>query len=246
MVPAERMTGATLGRSGRRPRRGPAAPTGRELDHRIANSLQLAVDFLVFQQTRLTDPRARAALIDAAERLVAVGHLHRFLVDHGAEAADAAEEIDLERYFEELAALIAQSTGLRCRVDAEPIRAPASLAQQLGLAVNELATNAAKHAYLPGETGDLVIEARREAGGLRLTVADFGVGLGTGFDLAGPAEGLGLGIVGAIAREIGARLEARDGRGARFTLVVPLEPLALGAPPLSPSRSFAPPSPEDA
>ena len=51
----------------------------RELDHRLANSLQLAADFLIFEHTRVTDPQARAALIETAERLSAVGQMHRFL-----------------------------------------------------------------------------------------------------------------------------------------------------------------------
>lgn len=51
----------------------------RELDHRLANSLQLAADFLIFEHTRVTDPQARAALIATAERLSAVGQMHRFL-----------------------------------------------------------------------------------------------------------------------------------------------------------------------
>ncbi|MFL5295292.1 MAG: sensor histidine kinase [Phenylobacterium sp.] len=241
MVPAERTTGAPSNENWPGRRGGLGAPTGRELDHRIANSLQLAVDFLVFQQSGLSDPKARAALIGAAERLVAVGHLHRFL---GAQDATAAE-IDLEAYLETLAALIGQSTGLACRVHAEPVRVAPGVAQQLGMALNELALNAAKHAYAPGEAGELAIEARRDGADLRLTVADFGAGLPDGFDPEQAGSGLGLGIVGAIARQLGARLEAREEHGARFTLTLPAPPQAGHAAAASQTRSFAPPSAED-
>lgn len=199
-----------------------------ERDHRIANSLQLAVDFLLFQQAQLVDATARKALIEAAERLVAVGHLHRFLCAH-----DGEGEVDLAAFLEELAALIGQSTGLRCQAEVEPVRVSGEMAQHLGLAVNELAINAAKHAYGPGEAGDLVIQAGQDGERLRLSVADHGGGLGAGFDLDAPA-GLGLSILRAIVRDLGARIEAEDDHGARFTLLVPLPTAKRQV------RSFAP------
>jgi two-component sensor histidine kinase len=200
-----------------------------ELDHRIANSLQLAVDFLLFQHAQIADPVARRALIDAAERMVAVGHLHRFLCAH-----DGEGEVDLAPFLAELAALIGQSTGLRCAAEVESVRISGELAQQLGLAVNELAINAAKHAYHPGDPGDLRIHAHRRGERLVLSVADDGPGLGPGFDVDAPA-GLGFNILQAIARELGARLTAEDDHGARFTLTLPIPA------PRSLSRSFAPP-----
>ena len=211
-----------------RPPRGPApAP---ELDHRVANSLQLAVDFLVFQQARLTDPVARKALIEAAERLVAVGHLHRFLCAHQGD-----REVDLKLFLEALAALIGQSTGLRCSTEVEPLRVTATAAQQLGLLVNELAINAAKHAYPIGEPGELSIQAWREAERLRLAVADRGPGLPPGFDPA--LGGLGLDILRRLASQLQGVLQAESDGGARFVLTAPLP----SAP--SPSiRSFAPPA----
>ena len=58
----------------------------RELNHRIANSLQLAADMLIFEQLRSRDPAARAALEASRARLIAVGQLHRNLHDQGARA----------------------------------------------------------------------------------------------------------------------------------------------------------------
>ena len=210
-------------------------PGPRELDHRMANSLQLAADFLLLQWTRVRDPIARMALLDAAERLVAVGHLHRFLCDHA-----SAGEVDLRPFLEELAALIGQGTGLNCVAEADSILAPGELAQQLGLAVNELAINAAKHAYGRGAPGELMIRARREGERLRLTVSDHGVGLGEGFHVD-RSPGIGMGIVQAIARQLRATFEATSDGGACFTLLAPLPPR-----PGPPSRSFAPTEAGDA
>jgi len=200
-----------------------------ELDHRVANSLQLAVDFLLFQQAKLAEPAARKALIEAAERLVAVGHLHRFLAAH-----DGERDVDLKPFLEGLGALIEQSTGLACVADVESTRVPAGMAQQLGLAVNELATNAAKHAYPMGEPGELSIQAHRDGARLILTVADRGAGLAKGFDPS-QGDGLGLDILRRIVRQLHGRLQAETDAGARFTISLPAPSAAR------PVRSFAPP-----
>jgi two-component sensor histidine kinase len=222
---------------GATPRQGrPAAATldeRRELDHRLANSLQLAADFLIFAQLRVTDAQARTVLIETADRLSAVGQMHRFL------AVRRGPQVDLAAFLTELGELIAESTGLVCDVDAEPVELSGEIAQHLAIAVNELAMNAAKHAYPWGQRGPLHIACRLSGRGLRLIVADEGRGLGE--TLAGRRPGgLGMAIVQAVARQLNGLFEAASDNGARFTLTVPLPEPARPA-----SRSFAPPGPED-
>ncbi len=209
----------------------------RELDHRLANSLQLAADFLLFEHMRVTDFEARAALIATAERLSAVGQMHRFLA-----ARRQSSGVDLEPFLTELASLISESTGLACDVDSDPIEASGDIAQQLAIAVNELAMNTAKHAYPWGEFGPLHIVCRRRGQGLALTVSDEGRGLPPEFEAKRAAKNpsrLGMAIVEAIVRQLHGLLEVRNDGGAKFTLHIPL-------PSRTPtSRSFAPPSGRD-
>ena len=114
---------------------------------------------------------------------------------------------------------------------------PGETAQQLGIAINELAMNAAKHAYRQGEPGGLHVDCHRDGESLRLSVYDHGEGLGDGFNAEG-ATGLGLTIVKAVTRQLRGSLEAHDDHGARFTITIPLTAAIRPAPP----RSFAPPS----
>ena len=211
----------------------------RELDHRLANSLQLAADFLIFEHMRVRDPDARGALIATADRLSAVGQMHRFLA-----AGRHAGGVDLEVFLVELGALIGESTGLNCEVEAEAVTAPGELAQQLAIVVNELAMNAAKHAYPWGERGPLHITCRRQGARLVVVVADEGRGLArplAATTSSGPAPGgLGMTIVRAIVRQLGGHLTAENDGGARFTLSFPLAATAAAAP-----RSFAPPGADD-
>src|SRR6202012_1778217 len=112
---------------------------------------------------------------------------------------------------------IGESMGLVCDVDVEPIDVPGDIAQQLAIAVNELAMNAAKHAYPWGERGPLHIACRRLGGDrLRLTVADEGRGLGEA-SVGHRPGGLGMAMVQAVVRQLNGLFEAVTEHGARFT-----------------------------
>jgi two-component sensor histidine kinase len=195
----------------------------------MANSLQLAADFLIFEYARVSDPRAQDALMTASARLSAVGQLHRFLSGH-----DSRGPLDLAAYLGELGELVADSTGLTCKVDSDPCRLAGGAAQLLAIAINELAMNAAKHAYAPGAGGPLRIECRSGDARLRLSVADHGRGLPEGFDVE-RSKGLGMTIVSAVARQLGGLLTAVSDGGARFTLDIPAPRTVASSP-----RSFAP------
>src|ERR1041384_6525525 len=82
-----------------------------ELNHRVANSLQLAADMLVFEQLRARDPLAQAALEASRARLVAVGELHRYLYEH----ADTPS-VEMSPFLAGLCQAIAASTGLVCSI----------------------------------------------------------------------------------------------------------------------------------
>ena len=91
-------------------------PERRELDHRMANSLQLAADLLLFEQARIQDADAREALSAAAARLAVIAQLHRCLCAH-----DQSTGIDLRLFLAEICGLIALSTGLSCSLDADSV-----------------------------------------------------------------------------------------------------------------------------
>lgn len=183
-----------------------------ELNHRVANSLQLATDLLVFEQLRSRDAGAQAALEASRARLVAVGELHRYLSDRSGDPG-----VEIGPFLAGLCEMIGAATGLRCVVQAEALRIPGGMAQQLAIAVNELAINAAKHAYdRPG--GRLDVACRQEGSTLVLSVADAGKGLSE----ARRPGGLGMTIVAAIVRDLRGTLTLRSEAGAAFTIRAPL------------------------
>ncbi|MBX3484943.1 sensor histidine kinase [Phenylobacterium sp.] len=188
-----------------------------ELNHRVANSLQLAADMLVFEQLRSRDPQATAALEASRARLVAVGELHRYLHEHAGKAS-----VELAPFLTGLCQAIAASTGLACSAQADLTAVSGDMAQQLGIAINEFAINAAKHAYDGKPGGQLTVTARREGYDLVLSVADAGKGLANGLQRAGVGGGLGMSIVAAIVRDLKGALTVQSDAGVCFTIRAPV------------------------
>jgi two-component sensor histidine kinase len=196
----------------------------REVNHRVANSLQLITSLIELQARKVTDPAARQMLRQAAERVEAVTLVHRRLY-----TGDDVEFVEMDDYLaglvEELqrATLAAEGGGTgpvsQIELTADPIRVETDKAVPIGLIVNELVTNALKYAYPRERPGQVRIMLQRVAGEmLRLVVEDDGVGYPP--EEASPkGSGLGSLIVGSMAQSLRATVELdRAHKGTRFVV----------------------------
>ncbi len=199
----------------------------REVNHRVANSLQLITSLIELQARKVTDPAARQMLRQAAERVEAVTLVHRRLY-----TSDNVEFVEMDDYLaglvEEMqrATLAAESTeqgeAPRIELTADPIRVETDKAVSIGLIVNELVTNALKYAYPREQPGQVRIKLQRGStqGGeiLRLVVEDDGVGYPMA-DSTPRGSGLGSLIVGSMAQSLRATVHLdRAHRGTRFVV----------------------------
>jgi two-component sensor histidine kinase len=195
----------------------------REVNHRVANSLQLVSAFVHLQAGAIKDEAARAALEDTQRRIDAIGQVHRRLY-----TSDDVETVDMQAYLAALVIELEESwTGAgdgvagRLKLAAEPIRLDTDRAVSVGVIVNELITNACKYAYPAGEGGEIRVSLERAgSAAIRLVVEDDGRGLGDG-----APEGTGLGgrLIGAMAKSLQSRIEYQPRRpGLRASLLVPL------------------------
>ena len=171
----------------------------REVNHRIANSLQLISSLIDLQARKVADADAREALKRAAERVEAVTLVHRRLY-----TSNDVEFVAMDQYLEGLIdelgrAVSGEERPARITLAAEPIRVETDKAVSIGLIVNELVTNALKYAY-PGRSGDIRVGFAHNAGVVQLTVEDDGVGYTDG--TAPKGSGLGAVIVNAMARTV--------------------------------------------
>lgn len=176
-----------------------------EVNHRVANSLQLVSAFIHLQAKALSDPAAQAALADTQARIAAIAQVHRRLY-----TSDDVSGVAMDDY---LAALVGEleatwSTPVsprQLRLSAEPIRLSTDKAVSLGVIVNELVSNACKYAYADGTAGEIRIDlAREDEQHFVLRVEDDGSGLP--LSMAPKGTGIGTKLIDAMAASLGSNL----------------------------------------
>src|SRR5690606_27052183 len=132
-----------------------------EINHRVKNSLQLASSLLQMQAGSGAPEEVRRALSEAGGRLITVARVHERLY-HGAEL----QSVDLRDYLARLCDDLRESTaGGRSEIvtKIERLAVGADKAILVGLLVNELVTNALKHALPQGDRCEVQVECRRTA-----------------------------------------------------------------------------------
>jgi len=191
-----------------------------EVSHRVSNSLQLISSLISIQATRIGDPHAREALLQARERVQAVMLVHRRLY-----TSEEVGSIEIDKYLMALAdelqaGILAREQGPRIIVEAAPLRLSTDKAVSVGVIVNELVANALKYAFPNGKGGTIKVKMSQEGAHAVLTVEDDGVG----YSEAAQPKGTGMGtlIIGAMAKTLQGSVERQPGAiGARSVLSFP-------------------------
>ncbi len=199
----------------------------KEVNHRVANNLQMVMSFVALQSKSLPDPGAREALQKTQQRIATVAQVNRRLY-----TTNDVEFVAMDDYLSGLADDLSETwsngTGeRRVTVSAEPLRIATDKAVTLGMIANEWVSNACKYAYPAGEAGEVRISLRRTVSTtIELAVEDDGAGL----PIDGIARGTGLGtrLVEALARTHKASLQylpvdrASDNPGTRASITIEL------------------------
>ncbi len=171
-----------------------------EVNHRVANSLQLVSAMVRLQATALTDPSAREALEDTQRRIQAIAQVHRRLY-----TSNDVESVDMQEYLGALVDELAETWSTEAlpralSLAAEPIRLPTDRAVSLGVIVTELVTNACKYAY-PNSGGEVRVALRRiDDDVFLLAVEDDGCGIPE--DAVPRGTGLGTKLIRAMAQSL--------------------------------------------
>lgn len=196
-----------------------------EVHHRVKNNLQVISSLLNLQATHVSDPRLRSILNESQSRVRAMALTHQLLYER-----KDYSRINLGEYLERLAQLLLNSyrqesshITLRRALPAAPQYLDLERAIPCGLVVNELVTNAFKHAFPTGQSGEIRIELQAIGGELELLVADNGNGLPADFDMNN-IKSLGLQLVPLLVDQLGGRFTVEAGPGARFSLRFPANP----------------------
>ncbi|MBV9841216.1 MAG: response regulator [Sphingomonadaceae bacterium] len=191
-----------------------------EVNHRVANSLQLVSAFVHLQARNAVSAEAKVALKDTQRRIAAVGQVHKRLY-----ASGAVTTVDMSDY---LGALLREleeacSTGAaprRISFEADRLSLPIDKAVPLGIIVNELVSNACKYAYPADAEGEVRVRLQADgANAFLLNVQDDGCGMPADGSVKG--TGLGSQVIAAMARSLKGVLSIDSTkRGLSATLVV--------------------------
>jgi two-component sensor histidine kinase len=190
----------------------------RELDHRVKNNFAMVTSLLDLQLHRSDDPATQDALSTALGRVESIARAHGHLYSDGATITGT----DMHTYLGELCGTLADTLPPNHNISFDFATAPTVLprdrAVAIGLVVNELVTNATKHAFIGRAHGTIRISFAAYDNGWRLIVEDDGIGLPAETRGDRP-EGLGRRLVDAFARQAHGKLKVEsDGSGTRFTL----------------------------
>src|SRR5262245_44575130 len=172
-----------------------------DVNHRIGNNLALVSSFLTMQERLVRSPDAARALDAARARVQAIASAHRKL-RLGADFATVRVNEVLGAVLDDISAGLPPGDLIRIQCQVEPLEINARDAVSLGVLTSELVMNAVKHAFAPGEPGEVHVVLGNEGGGSPyLEVSDDGVGWHEKH--THEPGGLGSKIIDMVARQFG-------------------------------------------
>jgi two-component sensor histidine kinase/GAF domain-containing protein len=200
-----------------------------EVHHRIKNNLEIVSSLLTLQQNKSTSAEAVEQLSQSRDRIKAVARLHELLY-----RSDAFSTIELGQLARELAegvgaAFRSPAKAIEIEVESDPLEISLDLAGSLSLILNELLSNAFKHAYIAHPRGliRISIKVDRESGTGTIRVSDDGVGVDEAAKIDGSGSSLGMDLVHRLTQQEGATLTlVPTAIGTTWELRFPLEDAA--------------------
>lgn len=191
----------------------------REVHHRVKNNLQTISSLFSLQADFLADPQALSALDASRSRVEAMGRIHQQLY----QTEDWAR-VDFDEFLGELVEDLFETYRLgavELDLDSEPVYCDVDQAIHCCLLINELVTNALKHAFPDGGPGRVRVGMKMLPDGqVMLEVADDGVGFPAGLDFR-RTDSLGLQIVVSLVKNLAGQIDMASAGGTTFKVVFP-------------------------
>jgi PAS domain S-box-containing protein len=192
-----------------------------EISHRIKNNLQIVAGLIAHEVRSTATPSIQGYRAMQA-RIGAIADLYELISQ-----SSRGETIAVDAYLREIAktmsaSLLGNASTITIEVKAEALDIDSDRAVPFGLLVNELGTNAIKHAF-PGGKGRVVLNVKKVGDQIELTVADDGVGM-KGADSTKIPEKRGSDYVEIFVRQLGGTVIASgsEGTGTAFRVRFPL------------------------
>jgi signal transduction histidine kinase/CheY-like chemotaxis protein len=191
----------------------------KELHHRVKNNLQVITSLLEMQVRQVNDASAISSLTEARNRVTAIASIHELLYQSG-----SLSRVDLVSYARRLVphvvSVYAKDATIKASVRGGTVTVDLARAVPIGLLLNELISNACKHAFPTTTGGELTVTLGQDDGHLTLRVADSGIGLPHQFVERSPTT-LGLQLVYMLAKQVGGSVAFHRTDGTTVDVTVP-------------------------
>jgi two-component sensor histidine kinase len=192
-----------------------------EVHHRVKNNLQVISSLVNMQLRKLRDPASRSALEECRNRVHAIALIHQTLY----QARDYAR-VPFSAYAKNLADNIlnagASPGNVKFEMESESIALVVNKAIPCGLILNELISNALKHAFPNERHGTIRLHLLKADGHLEIEVADDGIGMNTNYDPI-TSSSLGLQLVWTLVEQLHGKVEIIREPGTTFRIRFPAE-----------------------
>ena len=187
-----------------------------EIHHRVKNNLAI-ISGLLEMQTFNADEAIVNELRESQSRIQSIAMVHEKLYQ-----SDSFTDIPFGNYIDELFRFIANTynvdeNSVRIEKDLDVVSLDVSQAIPCGLILNELITNAYKHAFAETEYAVIAISLKKEGNKIILRVKDNGKGLPADFEIDQPSS-LGTTLIRTLVQQLNGELEVSSKNGACFTI----------------------------
>jgi PAS domain S-box-containing protein len=191
----------------------------KEVHHRVKNNLQVISSLLSLQGEQITDPAALTSFRDSQNRVRSMALVHEKLY-----RSESLASIDFSEYVEDLMVSLKHSymiSDVEVSVQTDDLRLGVDTAIPCGLIINELVSNALKHAFKGRERGTVNVRINRNRHGeTTVHVQDDGNGLPPDFDCR-QSSSLGMQLVTMLTEQIGGTLSVHVNGGTAFDITFP-------------------------
>ncbi|HMN28801.1 MAG TPA: PAS domain S-box protein [Caldilineaceae bacterium] len=190
----------------------------KEIHHRVKNNLQVISSLLSLQSEQIGDAQVRAVLQDSQNRVRSMALIHEKLY----QAKDQVR-VDVAEYIQNLTSYLfrsyaARSTAIQLRVMVDHVYLGIDAAMPCGLIINELLSNALKHGFPTGQSGEVYVELQHDDEGIyTLLVGDNGVSMHADLVLH-KSSSLGLQLVHTLVNQLDGSIELRHEEGVEFRI----------------------------
>jgi len=193
----------------------------KEVHHRVKNNLQVITSLLNLQAASIKDPETVNLLQESQNRVRSIALVHDKLHHSSSHVS-----IDFAEYIRTMAPQLVRSYGkggITISLNIEPVQLGIDAAIPCGLLLNELLSNAVRHAFPEGRNGTISIQLlRTHDHKVMLRVTDDGVGLPAGLDWRHAAT-MGMMLIVGLSQQLSGTLDVTTAKGSAFTVMFPAE-----------------------